>query len=136
MYYHNIQFVAEPVQNPPSARYTMRRQSTTEEILIARGFRRESRTEDMMRCRNFRRQSTTAESIARSRPRRDSCCQITDGQLEAVTFDSERDSGSQNAGESFRRRRCRTLLLYIHYIHTYCTYLLNGVSCLKSCTRK
>ena len=35
----------------------MRRQSTTEEILIARGFRRESTTEDIMRCRNFRRQS-------------------------------------------------------------------------------
>ena len=35
----------------------MRRQSTTEEILIARGFRRESTTEDIMRCRNFRRQN-------------------------------------------------------------------------------
>ena len=35
----------------------MRRQSTTEEILIARGFRRESTTEDMQRCRNFRRQT-------------------------------------------------------------------------------
>ena len=32
----------------------MRRQSTTEEILIARGFRRESTTEDIMRCRNVR----------------------------------------------------------------------------------
>ena len=38
-------------------RNQMRRQSTTEEILIARGFRRESTTEDIMRCRNFRRQS-------------------------------------------------------------------------------
>ncbi|XP_046833659.1 uncharacterized protein LOC124430726 isoform X1 [Vespa crabro] len=41
---------------------TMRRQSTTtEEILIARGFRRQSTTEEMIRCRNFRRQSSQNE---------------------------------------------------------------------------
>ena len=41
----------------------MRRQSTTEEILIARGFRRESTTEDMQRCRNFRRQTEVIINI-------------------------------------------------------------------------
>jgi hypothetical protein len=41
----------------------IRRQSTTEEILIARGFRRESTTEDIMRCRNFRRQSTPSATV-------------------------------------------------------------------------
>ncbi len=58
---------AIPEGGPPpgiaqSSRYNMRRQSTTEEILIARGFRRESTTEDIMRCRNFRRQSQVVTS--------------------------------------------------------------------------
>ena len=39
--------------SPPHAP-AIRRQSTTEEILIARGFRRQSTTEEMIRCRNFR----------------------------------------------------------------------------------
>ena len=39
----------------------IRRQSTTEEILIARGFRRQSTTEEMIRCRNFRRQSSQSD---------------------------------------------------------------------------
>jgi hypothetical protein len=46
-----------PFKKSGGNRSQMRRQSTTEEILIARGFRRESTTEDIMRCRNFRRQS-------------------------------------------------------------------------------
>ena len=40
--------------SPVAPRPTFRRQSTTEEILIARGFRRQSTTEEMIRCRNFR----------------------------------------------------------------------------------
>lgn len=71
-------------------RFTIRRQSTTEEILIARGFRRESTTEDIMRCRNFRRQSSQMDNIGRTRSRRDSCTQITDGQLETMTIESEK----------------------------------------------
>ncbi|TRY78649.1 hypothetical protein TCAL_06617 [Tigriopus californicus] len=71
-------------------RFTIRRQSTTEEILIARGFRRESTTEDIMRCRNFRRQSSQMDNIGRTRGRRDSCTQITDGQLETMTIESEK----------------------------------------------
>lgn len=43
----------------------IRRQSTTEEILIARGFRRTSTTEEMIRCRNFRRQSSQSDDVAR-----------------------------------------------------------------------
>lgn len=43
-----------------------RRQSTTEEILIARGFRRQSTTEEMIRCRNFRRQSSQSDDVCRS----------------------------------------------------------------------
>ncbi|KAK0158596.1 hypothetical protein PV328_009575 [Microctonus aethiopoides] len=39
----------------------VRRQSTTEEILIARGFRRQSTTEERIRCRNFRRQSSQSD---------------------------------------------------------------------------
>lgn len=47
-------------------RPAIRRQSTTEEILIARGFRRQSTTEEMIRCRNFRRQSSqSAEECQR-----------------------------------------------------------------------
>lgn len=43
----------------------IRRQSTTEEILIARGFRRTSTTEEMIRCRNFRRQSSQSDDVVR-----------------------------------------------------------------------
>lgn len=43
----------------------VRRQSTTEEILIARGFRRTSTTEEMIRCRNFRRQSSQSDDVQR-----------------------------------------------------------------------
>lgn len=43
----------------------VRRQSTTEEILIARGFRRTSTTEEMIRCRNFRRQSSQSDDVCR-----------------------------------------------------------------------
>lgn len=43
----------------------IRRQSTTEEILIARGFRRQSTTEEMIRCRNFRRQSSQSDDTVR-----------------------------------------------------------------------
>lgn len=49
----------------PSARPAIRRQSTTEEILIARGFRRQSTTEEMIRCRNFRRQSSQSDDVCR-----------------------------------------------------------------------
>ena len=52
---------SRPQAPSSSNRYSIRRQSTTEEILIARGFRRESTTEDIMRCRNFRRQSTQVD---------------------------------------------------------------------------
>lgn len=40
-----------------------RRQSTTDEIFIARGFRRQSTTEETIRCRNFRRQSSQSEKM-------------------------------------------------------------------------
>ena len=46
---------------PPTHAPVIRRQSTTEEILIARGFRRQSTTEEMIRCRNFRRQSSQSD---------------------------------------------------------------------------
>lgn len=46
-------------------RPAMRRQSTTEEILISRGFRRQSTTEEMIRCRNFRRQSSQSDDACR-----------------------------------------------------------------------
>lgn len=66
----------------------LRRQSTTDEILIARGFRRESTTEDLMRCRNFRRQSSTADlDISRRSGRRDSSTQINDGQVNSMTVE-------------------------------------------------
>lgn len=48
-----------------NTRPAIRRQSTTEEILIARGFRRQSTTEEMMRCRNFRRQSSQSDDVVR-----------------------------------------------------------------------
>lgn len=52
-----------PVECAP--RPIVRRQSTTEEILISRGFRRQSTTEEMIRCRNFRRQSSQSDDTCR-----------------------------------------------------------------------
>lgn len=89
---------------PPPVTYsrapTIRRQSTTEEILIARGFRRQSTTEEMIRCRNFRRQSSQSDDVCRYRGRRDSCAQITDGTLATMVvetgstfFDSSTQTG-------------------------------------------
>ncbi|XP_043283597.1 uncharacterized protein rsh isoform X3 [Venturia canescens] len=67
----------------------IRRQSTTEEILIARGFRRQSTTEEMMRCRNFRRQSSQSDdTVQRYRGRRDSSAQITDGTFASMTVET------------------------------------------------
>ncbi|EFN84976.1 hypothetical protein EAI_17316 [Harpegnathos saltator] len=79
----------------------IRRQSTTEEILIARGFRRQSTTEEMIRCRNFRRQSSQSDdTVQRYRGRRDSSAQITDGTFATMTvetsstfFDSSTQTG-------------------------------------------
>ena len=73
-----------------AANNQMRRQSTTEEILIARGFRRESTTEDILRCRNFRRQSVQYEPIVPRRGRRDSCTQITDGTVSSMVIESDK----------------------------------------------
>ncbi len=89
---------------PPPVSYsrapTIRRQSTTEEILIARGFRRLSTTEEMIRCRNFRRQSSQSDDCCRYRGRRDSSAQITDGTLATMVvetgstfFDSSTQTG-------------------------------------------
>lgn len=85
---------------PEHYRPTIRRQSTTEEILIARGFRRQSTTEEMIRCRNFRRQSSQSDDTSRYRGRRDSCAQITDGTIASMTvetsstfFDSSTQTG-------------------------------------------
>ncbi|XP_011499321.1 PREDICTED: LOW QUALITY PROTEIN: uncharacterized protein LOC105363353 [Ceratosolen solmsi marchali] len=67
----------------------IRRQSTTEEILIARGFRRQSTTEEMIRCRNFRRQSSQSDDqVQRYRGRRDSSAQITDGTFASMTIET------------------------------------------------
>ncbi|XP_012054412.1 PREDICTED: uncharacterized protein LOC105617466 [Atta cephalotes] len=67
----------------------IRRQSTTEEILIARGFRRQSTTEEMIRCRNFRRQSSQSDdTVQRSRGRRNSSAQITDGTFASMTVET------------------------------------------------
>lgn len=74
-------------EHSPKGR-NLRRQSTTEEILLARGFRRQSTTEDIMRARNFRRQSTQSEEISKSHGRRDSCAQITDGTLATMTIET------------------------------------------------
>lgn len=89
---------------PPPVTYNrapaIRRQSTTEEILIARGFRRQSTTEEMIRCRNFRRQSSQSDDVCRYRGRRDSSAQITDGTLATMVvetgstfFDSSTQTG-------------------------------------------
>ncbi|CAG9858834.1 unnamed protein product [Phyllotreta striolata] len=75
---------------PPveSYRPAIRRQSTTEEILIARGFRRQSTTEEMIRCRNFRRQSSQSDDCQRYRGRRDSATQILDGTIASMTVET------------------------------------------------
>lgn len=85
----------------PAERTMIRRQSTTEEILIARGFRRQSTTEEMIRCRNFRRQSSQSDDACmRARGRRDSSTQILDGTIGTMTvettstfFDSSTQTG-------------------------------------------
>ncbi|KAK4887033.1 hypothetical protein RN001_003304 [Aquatica leii] len=78
-----------PIPPPPEPhRPTIRRQSTTEEILIARGFRRQSTTEEMIRCRNFRRQSSQSDDTSRYRGRRDSCTQIMDGTIASMTVET------------------------------------------------
>ncbi|CAG9823058.1 unnamed protein product [Phaedon cochleariae] len=69
-------------------RPAIRRQSTTEEILIARGFRRQSTTEEMIRCRNFRRQSSQSDDSQRYRGRRDSSTQILDGTVASMTVET------------------------------------------------
>ncbi|XP_053951707.1 uncharacterized protein LOC128859051 isoform X2 [Anastrepha ludens] len=82
----------------PSSRPAIRRQSTTEEIFIARGFRRQSTTEEMIRCRNFRRQSSQSDDVYRYRGRRDSSAQITDGTIGSMTVETTStlfDSGTQ-----------------------------------------
>ncbi|CAG5097915.1 Similar to RAP1GAP: Rap1 GTPase-activating protein 1 (Homo sapiens), partial [Cotesia congregata] len=77
----------------------IRRQSTTEEILMSRGFRRQSTTEEMIRCRNFRRQSSQSDdTVQRYRGRRDSSAQITDGTFQSMTVETSStffDSGTQ-----------------------------------------
>ncbi|XP_058792517.1 uncharacterized protein LOC131664988 isoform X2 [Phymastichus coffea] len=84
-----------PCGRPPSTTQhapVIRRQSTTEEILIARGFRRQSTTEEMIRCRNFRRQSSQSDDqvlrVQRYRGRRDSSAQITDGTFASMTVET------------------------------------------------
>ncbi|XP_023315246.1 uncharacterized protein LOC106654195 isoform X4 [Trichogramma pretiosum] len=85
-----------PCGRPPSSTNqhapVIRRQSTTEEILIARGFRRQSTTEEMIRCRNFRRQSSQSDDqvlrVQRYRGRRDSSAQITDGTFASMTVET------------------------------------------------
>lgn len=89
-----------PPAAPENYRPAIRRQSTTEEILIARGFRRQSTTEEMIRCRNFRRQSSQSDDCQRYRGRRDSSTQILDGTIASMTvetsstfFDSSTQTG-------------------------------------------
>ncbi|XP_020294253.1 uncharacterized protein LOC109859929 isoform X2 [Pseudomyrmex gracilis] len=80
-----------PCARAPSIQHApiIRRQSTTEEILIARGFRRQSTTEEMIRCRNFRRQSSQSDdTVQRYRGRRDSSAQITDGTFATMTVET------------------------------------------------
>lgn len=92
-----------PCARPPE-RTMFRRQSTTEEILIARGFRRQSTTEEMIRCRNFRRQSSQSDDACmRARGRRDSSTQILDGTIGTMTvettstfFDSSTQTGEMH----------------------------------------
>ncbi|XP_071749339.1 uncharacterized protein rsh isoform X3 [Lepeophtheirus salmonis] len=91
--------------NLNSNRYQMRRQSTTEEILIARGFRMEASNEDMLRRRNFRRQSTQIEPPPRTRGRRDSCTQITDGLVETMTIESDKSAYDQFSQSERKKKR-------------------------------
>lgn len=53
----------QPIDCAPRPQAIRRQSSTTEEILIARGFRRQSTTEEMIRCRNFRRQSSQSDDV-------------------------------------------------------------------------
>lgn len=105
---------------PPPVSYgrapTIRRQSTTEEILIARGFRRQSTTEEMIRCRNFRRQSSQSDDCCRYRGRRDSSAQITDGTLATMVVETGStffDSSTQT-GE-FRKYSITYLLIILRF---------------------
>ena len=41
-----------------------------------------------MRCRNFRRQSTQSEEMSKTRGRRDSCAQISDGTVATMTVET------------------------------------------------
>lgn len=98
------------VASTPHDRPAIRRQSTTEEILIARGFRRQSTTEEMIRCRNFRRQSSQSDDCCRYRGRRDSSAQITDGTLATMTvettstfFDSSTQTGKCSLDNSLQQ---------------------------------
>ncbi|XP_055856692.1 uncharacterized protein LOC129919732 isoform X1 [Episyrphus balteatus] len=78
-----------PATSDGNSRPAIRRQSTTEEILIARGFRRQSTTEEMIRCRNFRRQSSQSDDVcSRYRGRRDSSAQIIDGTIGTMTVET------------------------------------------------
>ncbi|KAJ8933134.1 hypothetical protein NQ314_014201 [Rhamnusium bicolor] len=79
---------AGPPPTTENYRPAIRRQSTTEEILIARGFRRQSTTEEMIRCRNFRRQSSQSDDCQRYRGRRDSSAQILDGTIASMTVET------------------------------------------------
>ncbi|EDV91753.1 GH24429 [Drosophila grimshawi] len=92
----------QPPNVEQNQRPAIRRQSTTEEILIARGFRRQSTTEEMIRCRNFRRQSSQSDDVCRYRGRRDSSAQIIDGTIGTMTVETTStffDSSTQT-GES------------------------------------
>lgn len=67
--FYNYSRDPSPGRNPnppecsPRPTAVRRQSSTTEEILIARGFRRQSTTEEMIRCRNFRRQSSQSDDV-------------------------------------------------------------------------
>ncbi|KAL7032951.1 hypothetical protein ACKWTF_007435 [Chironomus riparius] len=79
----------QPIECTPRPQAIRRQSSTTEEILIARGFRRQSTTEEMIRCRNFRRQSSQSDDTCqRYRGRRDSCAQIIDGTIGTMTIET------------------------------------------------
>lgn len=96
---------------PTSHAPIIRRQSTTEEILIARGFRRQSTTEEMIRCRNFRRQSSQSEDLSRSRGRRDSSAQIIDGTFATMTVETTStffDTSTQTGQFAASICKCKT----------------------------
>ncbi|KAG5897569.1 hypothetical protein JTB14_007281 [Gonioctena quinquepunctata] len=95
---------AAPPPTTENHRPAIRRQSTTEEILIARGFRRQSTTEEMIRCRNFRRQSSQSDDYQRYRGRRDSSTQILDGTIASMTVETSStffDSSTQTVEDYF-----------------------------------